>query len=156
MTGNKTIDTILAGLLALVAAGTLGLFIYTEMVFKKPLPSDSIEKEKLLTETKSKAIIENYKLEKLIINIKSRQSRLRYLEVECYLVPFKSEQIDYFEKNKAIIQDTIIDIASMMEPEELNSLSGKILLVDRIKTRLNEGKKKPALKDILFTRFVVQ
>ncbi len=156
MTGNKIIDTALVGLSTLVSLGVLGVFIYAQVVYQKPIPSDSAQRKELLTITKEKIFIEAYKIDKLIINLHSHKNRLRFLDVEMYLRPFKPKQTDLFQENKAFIYDSIIDIASHMKPEELNSLYGKTLLEDRIKKRINGFFSQPTLREIFFTRFVVQ
>lgn len=156
MTGNKTIDTALVGLLTLASMATLGVFIYTEMVFKKPLPDEGKELEALKTDTEQAVAPEIYKLDKLIINLNSRGSRLRFLDVEIHLVPYKSNALETFDAQKAFIIDAVIDIASNMEPDELNTVAGKVLLEERIRRRLNDFFGKSLIKEIFFSRFVVQ
>ena len=156
MTGNKTIDTALIGLLTLASMATLGIFIYTEMVFKKPLPDEGRELEALKTDSELSVAPEIYKLDKLIINLNSRGSRLRFLDVEIHLVPYKSNALETFDSQKAFIIDAILDISSNMEPEELNTVAGKVLLEERIRRRLNDFFGKALIKEIFFSRFVVQ
>jgi len=156
MTGNKTIDTALVGLLTLASLATLGVFIYTEMVFKKPLPEDKVELKELKKDTETAVAPEIFKLDKLIINLNSQGSRLRFLEVEIHLVPFKSNALETFDSKKAFVIDAIIDIASNMAPEELNTVAGKVLFEERIRRRLNDFFGKPLVKEIFFSRFVVQ
>lgn len=156
MTGNKTLDTILVGLLTLASAATLGIFVYTEIVYKRPLPSDDIELTKLKADTQSEISPEVYKLDKMTINLNSQGSRLRFLDVEIHFVPFKSEYIENLESKKVFIQDAIIDISSNMAPEELNTVAGKILLEERIRRRINDFFRKSIVKEIFFSKFVVQ
>jgi flagellar FliL protein len=156
MTGNKKIDTIILGVSTLMTLAVLGTFVYTEIIYERPLPDGDDEKEKLLTNAKSGTETGHYKLEKMIINLNSAGSRLRFLDVEMHLVPFKEKYNDIFDQSKAFVSDSIIDIASNMKPEELNSIAGKILLEDRIKKRLNQYYEKKYVKGIFFSRFVVQ
>ena len=156
MTGNKSIDTIILFLATLITAGTLGIFVYSEMLYKRPLPSDEIEKEKLMEDSKVAVTPDMYKLDKMIINLNSSSRRLRFLDVEIHLVPFKNEAIERFDGKKFYINDAIIDIASNMSPDELNSVAGKVLLEERIRKRLNDFFGKPLVKEIFFSRFVVQ
>jgi len=156
MTGNKTIDTALVGLLTLASLSTLGVFIYTEMVYKRPLPENSTELESLKTDTEVAVAPENYKLDKLIINLNSRSSRLRFLDLEIHFVPYKSKFIESLDSHKAYVTDAVIDIASNMAPEELNTVAGKVLIEERIRNRLNDFFGKPIIKEIFFSRFVVQ
>jgi flagellar FliL protein len=156
MTGNKTLDTALIGLLTLASLAALGVFTYTEMVYQRPLPSDKVEFESLKKDTETAVAPEVFKLDKLIVNLNSQGSRLRFLDVEIHLVPFKSKSVEVFENQKAFIKDAIIDISSNMAPDELNTVAGKVLLEERIRRRLNDYFGKSLIKEIFFSRFVVQ
>ncbi len=156
MTGNKSIDTIILLIATLITGATLGIFVYSEMLFERPTPSDAIEKTKLLEDSKIAVAPDIYKVDKLIINLSSPTRRLRFLDVEVNLVPFKSETIETFESKKFYIKDVIIDISSNMAPDELNTVAGKVILEERIRKRLNDFFGKSLVKEIFFSRFVVQ
>ncbi len=156
MTGNKKIDTILVAISTLASLVVLGIFIYTEMVFKKELPQEQAEREEFMADSKKLTVSDMVKLDKMIINIRSNNSRLRFLDLQAHLVPFKNKQAESIEKEKAIIQDIFIDIAARMQPTELNSISGKILLESRLKKRINTLWEKPIVKEIFFSKFVIQ
>ena len=72
------------------------------------------------------------------------------------LIPFKEKHLSKLEDNKAYIRDAIIDIASNMSASELASLSGKILLEERIKKQINTKLRKQIIKEIYFSNFVIQ
>ncbi len=145
------------GILSVVTtAATLGLFIYSTSIFEKPMPDNSIELTALKTDSSKVVVNEAYQVKKIVINLKSPPERLRYLDVTAQLVPFKAETIPIMEKNMAFIKDTFIKIAGEMTPEELNSISGKILLEDRIKRTINSTIKINLVKKIFFTDFVIQ
>lgn len=150
------IDNILLGIMVLVTVGTLSFFFYSLNVYEKPLPDNATEQAALMEDSKKAIFSEAYKLDKLIVNLKSRTSRLRFLDLETYLVPFKNRQTDIFEENKPIIHDIIIDEAARILPEELNTVSGKLIFENRLRKRINEDLKAPLVKDIFFSRFVVQ
>ncbi|MAF78065.1 MAG: hypothetical protein CME63_05770 [Halobacteriovoraceae bacterium] len=156
MTGNKSLDNILLLIASLITAATLGIFVYSEMLYQKPLPSDEIEKQNLIEDSKVSVAPDIYKVEKLIINLNSASRRLRFLELEAHLVPFKSNSLDIFEAKKFYVKDAIIDIASNMAPEELNTVAGKVILEERIRKRLNDFFGKSLVKEIYFSIFVVQ
>ena len=126
------------------------------MLYQKPLPSDEIEKQNLIEDSKVSVAPDIYKVEKLIINLNSASRRLRFLELEAHLVPFKSNSLDIFEAKKFYVKDAIIDIASNMAPEELNTVAGKVILEERIRKRLNDFFGKSLVKEIYFSIFVVQ
>lgn len=157
MTGNRTLDMALIGLMTLASVSVLSLFVYTEMLYVKPLPDENTEKQKLIEQARLQKINqEAIKLDKITVNLPTERSRLHYLDLESYLIPFKSDVRELVEKKKAIIFDAIIDTAMTMDADELNSVTGKMLFESRVKNRINEilgGKK---IKDIQFTVFVVQ
>ncbi|OIQ17054.1 MAG: hypothetical protein BM556_12625 [Bacteriovorax sp. MedPE-SWde] len=156
MTGNKTIDKVLILLLILATGGALGTFIFTEKIFKKPLPNNEVELSKLKNDTKGISTPDSYKLDKITVNITSKNRRLRFLDVQIHLVVFKKDQISLLEENKPILNDIIIDVASGMEPDELNSIAGKLIFENRVKKNVNNHLKKVVVKELFYTKFVVQ
>ena len=156
MTGNKTFDTILLSMASAATAAALGVFVYSEMLYKKPLPSDEVEKKALIADSQAKVATENFKIDKMTINLNSQGSRLRFLDVEMYFVPYKSEYNEIFKSQISFVKDAIIDITSNMQPDDLNTVAGKVLLEERIRRRLNDFFGKDLVKEVLFSRFVVQ
>jgi flagellar FliL protein len=55
-----------------------------------------------------------------------------------------------------MFKDVLIEVASHLEPDELDTLSGKILLENKIKKQVNTKLGKPVVKQIYFSGFVVQ
>ncbi len=156
MTGNKLVDNIILILSFLATAACVGVFVYTEVVYQKPLPDGQAELGKLISDNKKMAFPAPFKLDPLIINLNSRKTRLRFLSVEAQLVPFNHDSDDRFETYRSMINDAIINIAGHMTAEELNSISGKILLEERIKKSVNSIVKAQLVKGVLFTKFVIQ
>ena len=156
MTGNKTVDNILLALMFLATGAALGTFVYTEMVYKRPLPKDEVELANLKNDTKGVSTPESYKLDKLTVNLTSKTRRLRFLDVQIHLVVFKKDDISRLEEIKPIINDIIIDVAAGMEPDELNSIAGKLIFENRVKKNINKNFKKSVVKELFYTKFVVQ
>ena len=155
MTGKSIIDKVFIILLLLTSAGTAGVFVYTELIYQRELPNNEQEFKTLVSNGKARSIPNVYQLEKLTINLKSRTAKLRFIDLEMYLVPFTAKDRDIIEQNKERIYDAIIDITAGMDPDELNTVSGKILLENRIKHNLNQTIKSDMIKEILFSVFVV-
>lgn len=156
MTGNRIIDLALVGLSTLVALGLLGVFYYTENIYQKPVPSNEIQLEQMIADSLKKNLPSTYKMDEMIINLPSPTTRLRFLKVQMHFVPFKEEYLSLFDNHKSIIQDIVIKTVSVMETDELNSVSGKILLEDRLRKKINTAIAKKAVKEIYFAEFVVQ
>ncbi|MBP9680506.1 MAG: flagellar basal body-associated FliL family protein [Bacteriovorax sp.] len=160
MTGKKMLDTILLALMTITTLAVIGLFYYTEKVYKRPPIDENKEKEALLKDGDPKAMPAFYKIDKMTVSLVPRDptggQRMRYVELEIHLVLFKAEEVGIIKTYQAMIQDRIITIASKMGADELNSLTGKILLEDRLKKEMNKSLSKPVVKSIFFSRYIVQ
>lgn len=144
----------------LATLAVVGLFYYTEKMYKKPPIDEAAEKAALLTSVDTKGIPTFFKVDKMIVSLIPRNeaanSRMRWLEIEMHLVLFETSDLEEMKTNLPVVQDRIIDIASKMGPDELNSLSGKILLEDRLKREINKAMERPVVKNIFFASFIVQ
>ena len=156
MTGKPFIDKILIALNLATLLGGLGLFVYTNMIYKRPLPDEAAELEDLKNSARKGTEVAAYKLDKMTINLHSETARLRFIDLEAHLLPFKEEETKILETNKTQILDAIMDVTSNMSPEDLNSISGKILLENRLKTRINDLLGVQVVREIFFSSFVVQ
>ncbi|MFA6235865.1 MAG: flagellar basal body-associated FliL family protein [Bacteriovorax sp.] len=160
MTGKKLFDMILLGLMVVTTSAVIGLFYYTEKVYKRPPIDEAKEKESLLKDSDSKGVPAFYKLEKMTVSLVPKDpnanQRMRYVELEIHLVMFKADDAGIIKTYLPLVQDKIIVIASKMGADELNSLTGKILLEDRLKKEINKSLGKPVVKSIFFSRYIVQ
>ena len=156
MTGNPLFDKILLGVNGLVAIGAAALVIYSHTSIK-PMPTDQVLEEKSLQEiAAADNQITPVMFKKMVVNIYAEGTRLRYLETEIGLLPFSEADKEGLKKAEHLLQDALIDIAGKMSPEELASVTGKILLEGRLKKRLNEKIGNVVIKQIYFTKFIVQ
>ncbi len=156
MTGNAAIDKIILIASATVSMLTLGLMLYAHMGIKRPVIDAQAELDSMIGDAKMRSQLETVSLKKITLNLYSRSSRLRYLDIQLDILPFQASQAAEINKYEALISDTIINIAGDMEADDLNSVSGKIILEDRIKKNVNTVVGKPLLKKIYFSRFVIQ
>lgn len=156
MTGIPVLDKLLAAITFLACAGVVGIFIYSEKVYQRPLPEDEWEFVRMQKEINREITGKTFKLDKLNINIKGRVGNLRYLSIEVHFLPFKDKFFVQLENNAPMLYDTVIRIAGVMSPEELNSVAGKILLETRIKKEVNALLGRAIIKKIYFTTFVIQ
>jgi flagellar FliL protein len=160
MTGKKLIDMILLGTMTLTTLAVIGLFYYTEKIYKRPLIDENKERDAFLKEGDPKALPAFFKLEKMTVSLIPKDptgiQRMRYIELEVHLVLFKSDDAGIIKTYLSVVQDKIITITSKMGADELNSLTGKILLEDRLKKEMNKAFGKPVVKSIFFSRYIVQ
>ena len=160
MTGKKLLDMILLGVMALTTFAVIGLFYYTEKVYKRPIIDEAKEKEAFLKSADPKALPAFYKLDKMTVSLVPVSPtvihRMRYVEFEIQLVLFNSEDSGIIKTYLPIVQDKIITVASKMGAEELNTLTGKIILESRLIKEMNASLGKPVIKSIFFSRYIVQ
>jgi flagellar protein FliL len=144
-------------IVALVSTfAVLGLYVYTDILFQKPAIDQDKEFGELQEESRKVSIPATFEVNKMIVNLPSTSSRLRFIEISVHFVPFKEEYTQRLTGSENKIKDTIIDVAGKMKPDKLNSVAGKILLEKRIKDKLNDYYNKAIVKELYFTRFVIQ
>lgn len=95
-------------------------------------------------------------LKEALVNLYSREARLRFLNTQMNLVIFEEADRQLATTLTPHVFDTLIDVAGNMRPNELNSVTGKILLEKRIKDRVNKIANRPVIKKILFSKFIIQ
>lgn len=141
----------------LLTFATIGVFVYTVTIYKKPLPEEVDEWNKMIAQMHQEELgIKNYQLPKMTVNIPSTVTKLRFLDLEAFFTPTKNRYLPLLTASKPIINDVIIEVASQFDPDELNSLTGKLLFEERVKKLVHERLKVTIIKQIYFTRFVVQ
>lgn len=141
--------------LVVVLAGA-GLVYYSHNLIN-PLPTDqAAEAENLKTSAAEQAQVKPVAMKKFVVNLHSRGTRLRYLDVEMNILTFHTDQAEIIKTNEHLIKDTLIEVASHLEPDELDTLSGKILLENKLKKQVNAKLGQPVIKQIYFSGFVVQ
>lgn len=133
-----------------------GLVFYSHNMIK-PQPTDQVaETEKLKSDAINQSQLQPVPMKKFVVNLHSRESRLRYLDLEMNVLTFHEDQKDLIKQSEHIFKDVVIEIASRLGPEELDTVTGKILLENKIKTQVNQKLGQPVVKQIYFSGFVVQ
>lgn len=141
--------------LVIVLAGA-GLVFYSHNMLK-PEPTDqAAETEAMKKDALETSQLEPVPIKKFVVNLHSRGSRLRYLDLEMNILTFHADQKEIIKSNEHVFKDVVIEIASHLEPDDLDTVTGKILLENKIKKQVNEKLGLPVVKQIYFSGFVVQ
>jgi flagellar FliL protein len=160
MTGKKLFDMILTGVSLLTTIAVVGLFYWTEKVYKKPPIDENKEKEALFKDSTAKTLPALYKIDKMTVSLspkdENKNQRMRWLEVEVNLALFKESDQGVIKAYLPVVQDRIITVTSKMGPDEINTISGKVILEDRLKNEINKALDKKIVKNIYFSKFIVQ
>ncbi len=136
--------------------GGVGAVFYAHNMIK-PAPTDqAAEAESLKSGALEQAQVKAVPIKKFVVNLHSGSNRLRYLDLEMNILPFQNEQAELIKASEYIFKDILIEIASHLEPDDLDTLSGKILLENKIKKQVNTKLGQPVVKQIYFSGFVVQ
>lgn len=142
--------------LVIVLAGA-GLVYYSHNLIK-PEPTDQVaEAEALKADALAATSVRPVPIKKFVVNLHSRSTRLRYLDLEMNVLTFHEDQKELIKANEHLFKDVVIEIASRLEPDELDTVTGKILLENKIKKQVNAKLgDSPVVKQIYFSGFVVQ
>ncbi|MBF0298451.1 MAG: flagellar basal body-associated FliL family protein [Oligoflexia bacterium] len=151
------IDYVLMAFNLVGVLAVLGFFIYTTVLYTRPLPDNKVELVSFKENSKYQIMeAKIYKLDRMFLNLQSRKARMRNIDLQVQFLLFKDDFVAFLDKNKHIVYDKIIEIIASMEADEVNSVTGKILLEERIKKAVEEIAKTPVIKTVYFTTFVVQ
>ena len=156
MTGNPGLDKIILGINAIVVAGAAGLVFYAHTQIKTPLTDKSAAFGELIDSSVNEYQKAPITMDEIVVNLYSREARLRFLNTQMNVVLIQESDRDYVTSLKVIINDALIDISGNMKPDELNSVTGRILLENRVKDRVNKFAGRTVIKKILFSKFIVQ
>lgn len=155
MTGKPLLDKILIALNVFVLLGALGLYFYSMQLEPKLSEADELK------DFNSSSIAQNQNtsisFSKITVNLSSERGKLHFLDAEVHIVPINEKYIEKIQKDhKDELTSIIIETASAMTPDEVTTVSGKILLAEKIKKNINLRLGQKMVKQILFTRFVIQ
>lgn len=139
-----------------VVLGGAGLVFYSHNIIKPDPTNQAAETENLKTQAIENSQIGPVPIKKFVVNLHSVGTRLRYLDLEMNILPFHEDQKELIKSNEHIFKDVVIEIASHLEPDDLDSVTGKILLENKIKKQVNTKLGQPVVKQIFFSGFVVQ
>ena len=141
--------------LAIALIGT-GVVFYSHNLIK-PAPTDQIaEKVKLKEGLGQNTGLTPVPIKKFTVNLDSDANRLRFLSLEMNVLPFYEDQKAIISKNEFMIKDVVIELATKLAPEEVETVTGKMLFESRIKKQVNAKLGQPVIKQIFFSGFVIQ
>ena len=156
MTGNPSIDKVIIAINALVISACVGLVYYSNNMIKPKALDTNAEFSKMVDDSMVELKKQPIVFKEIVLNLYSRQRRLRFLNLILNIDVFEEGQKEIIATYKPKIIDSLIDITGNMKPQDLNSITGKILLESRLKNKVNNYIGKPVIKKIYFSKFIVQ
>lgn len=156
MTGNPSIDKILLALNGIVMALAAGLVYYSHNILSPPPIDQAAQFTTMVRESMIDLKRQPIVFKEQVVNLYSRQRRLRFLNLIMNVEVYEQSQEATIDIYKPVIIDRLVDISGNMKPEELNSITGRILLESRLKNQVNEFIGKAIIKKIYFSKFIVQ
>ena len=109
-----------------------------------------------MKDSRMDAYPDSYRLDRLIVNLKSSTMRLRFLDAQIYIVPFGRGKHELLNRYAPQIYDAINRIGGGMTPNELNSIHGKLIFKNRVKEEINRILPEKIVKEIQYSKFTVQ
>lgn len=156
MTGNSKIDKIIFLIALLVALASAGLVYYSHNMISAVKTDETKEFTSMANDLVNGLNTPKVSLEEISINLYSRKTKLRFLNIKMDLELFEDGMQDKVKDLTPMVNDQLIDVAGNMRASELNSITGKILLESRIKKRLNKLLGANVIKKIYFSKFIIQ
>jgi flagellar basal body-associated protein FliL len=157
MTGNKKIDQILIFANVAIMVALMGVVIFAHKGIKRAPTNISEELNNLEQNSAQSLEIIPIKMAKNTFNIyQEHLSRMRYLSLEINILPMKETYRPHLIDAEAIINDTLIAVAGTMDPDDLSSVTGKIILESRLREAINLKLNSQGVKKIFFSRFIIQ
>lgn len=156
MTGKPGLDKILylGGIVLTLASAALVYYSHNLLTPQRLDPSESFAQ--MARGEKNEASVAKVSLEEISVNLYSRKTRLRFLDLKADVSVYEDNTQQRVKDITPLIRDQIIDVAGNMSAEELNTVTGKILFESKIKKRLNEILGGRVIKRIYFSKFIVQ
>ena len=93
--------------LVVVVAGA-GLVYYSHNMLKPAPTNQAAEAENLKTNALEQAQVKSVPMKKFVVNLHSRSTRLRYLDVEMNILPFHDDQGALIKANEYLFKDVLI------------------------------------------------
>lgn len=139
-----------------VAIAGFGIVFYSHTMIR-PAPTDlAVETSKMRESLQGQSNIAPVALPRITVNLSSGANRLRFINLEMNMVPFFEDQRKTISDNEFLIKNVVIEIASALTPEEVETVTGKMLFESRVKRQVNTKLGQPVIKQIFFSKFVIQ
>lgn len=139
-----------------IVLAAAGIVYYSHNLLKPEPTNQTLEAQNLKDKALESSQIQPVPIKKFVVNLHSSGTRLRYLDLEVNVLTFHEDQKEIIKANEHLFKDVVIEIASHLGPDDLNTVTGKILLENKIKKQVNARLGQPVIKQIYFSGFVVQ
>ncbi len=160
---GKKLGLVLLLVNMLAVIGVLGLFVYTQLIFKRPAITESGQRKKLQKEySKKKA-----DAVKTLINIDPMTANLdtftengkessHYASISMTIELRDEEEKARFDQFKPMILDRILTILGKKKFNDLNQVQGRYVFRSQIIDGANEILGIPMVNEVYFTDFLLQ
>ncbi len=139
-----------------VALAGAGVVYYAHNIIKPEPTNQAAEADALKSNAMTQTQLQPVPIKKFVVNLYSKATRLRYLDLEMNILTFHEDQKPIIKDKEHIFKDIVVEIASQLSPEDLDTVTGKILLENKIKKQVNAKLGQPVVRQIFFSGFVVQ
>ena len=140
----------------LVALLGVTVVYYSHFLIKPQATDQNQETINLKASITTQAEVRPVPIKKFVVNLRSPANKLRFISMEMNILPFFENQKNLITDNEYLIKDIVIELASHLTVEEVETVTGKMLFESRIKKQVNAKLGQPVIKQIFFSGFVIQ
>ena len=144
---------------SVLTLGTLGLFVYTKLMWQKPEITEDTEIQKKQEELKSPPPLTEpllIKFDQLMINIAMTSGKSHYATVAFAVEARDSDVAAIVRTRKALFLDKVIASLGRRQMTELNTIQGKLLLKIELMRDFNGLTMPGGITDLYFSAFILQ
>jgi len=162
----KNLGLILGVLNTVAIAAVLGLFVYTKLIFKRPVITEAKERAHLVDIAKKVDVNPNAKkvvisLDPITVNLdpfkdEKGKEKIHFATLTVGVELRDESETGKFELAKPVVMDKIIQYLGKKKFEDLNQVQGRYIFRSQIIEAANEYLAAPVVTEVYFSDFLLQ
>jgi flagellar basal body-associated protein FliL len=162
----KKIGLILGLLNTVAIAAVLGLFVYTQVIFKRPPITESKERAKLVKKAEAPVVVDRSKtvmvpLDAVTVNLDAYtgadgKPKTHVVSMNLALEIVNEKAREKVDSAKPALLDRIIQNLGKRRFEELNQVQGRYVFKSQVIDDSNDYLKAPVVVEVFMTDFMLQ
>lgn len=162
----KKIGLILGLLNTVAIAAVLGLFVYTQVIFKRPPITESKERAKLVQKAEAPVVVDRSKtvmvpLDAVTVNLDAYtgadgKPKTHVVSMNLALEIVNEKAREKVDSAKPALLDRIIQNLGKRRFEELNQVQGRYVFKSQVIDDSNDYLKAPVVVEVFMTDFMLQ
>ncbi|MBU6375051.1 MAG: flagellar basal body-associated FliL family protein [Bdellovibrionales bacterium] len=149
----------------IAALGAVGTVVYTKVLYKRPVITESSEREKLSDKMKAKRPVGppgSLIFPPVTVNLdpaaadQGGQGKLHFATIGFTMATIDKEAESKLQEIRPLIEDKLLTLVGKRGYQDLTSVQGRYLLRSQLRESANQAAKEALVTDVYFTEFTVQ